>query len=219
MQHILHRNKKNLQSQTWVKVLQWCFICSKWWKFKEHMHLQISMQLFKCLQRINITWVCGTMCNHAVFHTASPDQEIKGMNRLVYFYAELLKAWIIKLLWWFLYKAHSRSTNNWTTIQSIKTHCDFVLYNIPALIRWAVSRLLGVVSSLRLDQFHPDQYSIQSQGLDPGKSKTDWLSTHSHTPVGAWAILTTESKEQIISHSAIGLIKRSVWLSVLNLLL
>lgn len=42
----------------------------------------------------NITWVCGTMCNHAVFHTASPDQEIKGMNRLVYFYAELLKAWI-----------------------------------------------------------------------------------------------------------------------------
>lgn len=128
----------------------------------------------------NITWVCGTMCNHAVFHTASPDQEIKGINRLVYFYAELLKAWIIKLLWWFLYKAHSRSTNNWTTIQSIKTHCDFVLYNIPALIRWAVSRLLGVVSSLRLDQFHPDQYSIQSQGLDPGKSKTDWLSTQSH---------------------------------------
>lgn len=125
----------------------------------------------------------------------------------------------LKLLCWFLYKAHSRSTNNWTTIQSIKTHCDFVLYNIPALIRWAVSRLLGVVSSLRLDQFHPDQYSIQSQGLDPGKSKTDWLSTHSHTPVGARAILTTESKEQIISHSAIGLIKRSVWLSVLNLLL
>lgn len=160
----------------------------------------------------NITWVCGTMCNHAVFHIASPDQEIKGINRLVYFYAELLKAWIIKLLWWFLYKAHSRSINNGTTIQSIKTHCDFVLYNIPALIRWAVSRLLGVVSSLRLDQFHPDQYSIQSQGLDPGKSKTDWLSTHSHTPVGARAILTTESKEQIISHSAIGLIKRSVWL-------
>lgn len=42
----------------------------------------------------NITWVCGTMCNHAVFHIASPDQEIKGMNRLVYFYTELLKAWI-----------------------------------------------------------------------------------------------------------------------------
>lgn len=59
------------------------------------------------------------------------------------------------------------------------------LYNIPALIRWVVSRLLGVVSSLRLDQFHPDQYSIQSQGLDPGKSKTDWLSTHSHTSAGA----------------------------------
>lgn len=33
----------------------------------------------------NITWVCGTMCNHAVFHIASPDQQIKGMNRLVYF--------------------------------------------------------------------------------------------------------------------------------------
>lgn len=38
----------------------------------------------------NIT--ARSMCNHAVFLIASPGQEIKGMNRLVYFYSELLKA-------------------------------------------------------------------------------------------------------------------------------
>lgn len=36
--------------------------------------------------------ILASMCNHAVFLIASPGQEIKGMNRLVYFYSELLKA-------------------------------------------------------------------------------------------------------------------------------
>lgn len=36
--------------------------------------------------------ILASMCNHAVFLIASPSQEIKGMNRLVYFYSELLKA-------------------------------------------------------------------------------------------------------------------------------
>lgn len=93
MQHILHRNKKKFTVSDMSQSITMMLYLLKMMKIPG-THAFTNLNAAIQMLAKNITWVCGTMCNHAVFHTASPDQEIKGINRLVYFYAELLKAWI-----------------------------------------------------------------------------------------------------------------------------